>query len=227
MAPMGTARDDFASVLKDMYIYVFGGCNDDEDDMLSSTERYSINNNAWEYLAGMPKGPRYSQCAVTTKGSEIYIVGGYHTCSADIFDTGPSLSWRTPTHLRHMPEERRRAAAVVVKKKYLVVIGGHDEEGKVAASCLIYDVWFNHWSSTPAFMDMIEERHYHTASALDGKIVVAGGSDDDGNELASVECIDADALLEYAPLHYPLPRLLFDRILEIGKFERDCISCTV
>ena len=61
-------------------------------------------------------------------------------------------------------------------------------------------------------MDMIEARECHTAAVFDGKIVVAGGLGRDDNALASVECIDADALLEYAPLHYPLPRLLFNRI---------------
>ena len=73
------------------------------------------------------------------------------------------------------------------------------------AGCLVYDFSSNCWSSTPASMDMIEARSCHTATVLDGKIVVAGGWGRDGNVLASVECIDADALLEYAPLHYPLP----------------------
>eukprot|EP00816_Leptocylindrus_hargravesii_P005627 CAMPEP_0196802124 /NCGR_PEP_ID=MMETSP1362-20130617/1814_1 /TAXON_ID=163516 /ORGANISM="Leptocylindrus danicus, Strain CCMP1856" /LENGTH=56 /DNA_ID=CAMNT_0042173339 /DNA_START=12 /DNA_END=179 /DNA_ORIENTATION=- len=56
MAPMGTARYDFAAILKDNYIYVFGGCNN--GGRLSSTERYCIANNTWEDLQDMPKGPR-------------------------------------------------------------------------------------------------------------------------------------------------------------------------
>jgi len=126
-----------------------------------------------------------------------------------------------------MPEVRYGAAAVLVKKKYLVVIGGYDGNGAISASCLIYDIWCNRWSSTPASMDMIEARYCHTATVLEGKIIVAGGIDRDNNKLASVECIDADAMLEYAPLHYPLPTLLFDRILEIGNFERERVSCIV
>merc|ERR1712076_127613 len=121
------------------------------------------------------------------------------------------------------------AAAVLVKDEYLVVIGGADEgwRATATASCLIYDIWCNRWSSTPATMDMIEARRYHTAAVLDGKIVVAGGVGRGSKVLASVECIDADALLEYAPLHYPLPTLLFNRILEIGKFESKRVHCTV
>jgi len=225
MAPMGTARGDFAADLKENYIYVFGGYNRDDGD-LSSTERYSIDNNIWEGLPDMPTGIRDGPNAISTPGSEIYIVGG-DTCSVDVFDTGPSQSWKNPTYLRDMPEVRKFAAAVLVKKKYLVVIGGSDMDYAVSASCLIYDIWCNHWTSTPAYMGMINARKMHTAAVLDEKIVVAGGEDDYCNELASVECIDADALLEYAPLHYPLPTLLFDRILEIGKFERECVPCIV
>ena len=68
---------------------------------------------------------------------------------------------------------------------------------------------------------------FKTATVLDGKIVVAGGMDNDYKALASVECIDADALLEYAPLHYPLPDWILDRILEMGKFERELVPCSV
>merc|ERR1712150_305812 len=141
----------------------------------------------------------------------------------DVFDTS-SLTWKNPTYLRDTPEVRYSAAAVVVKDKYLVVIGGYDKGWRATASCLIYDIWCNRWSSTPASMDMIKARHYHTAAVLDGKIVVAGGRGQDQKVLASVECIDADALLEYAPLHYPLPKLLFNRILEIGKFESERVD---
>jgi len=223
MAPMGTARGWFAAALKDKYIYVFGGCKNNGG--LSLTERYSIDNNTWEGLPDMPKGPRNGPCAISTTGSEIYIVGG-RTCSVDVFDTR-MLTWKNPTYLHDMPEVRYCAAAVVVKKKYLVVIGGYDKEGADSASCLIYDIWCNCWYSTPASMDIIKARHHHTAAVLDGKIVVAGGRDRGYKALASVECIDIDALLEHAPLHYPLPKLLFDRILEIGKFEREQTSCTV
>ena len=76
-------------------------------------------------------------------------------------------------------------------------------------------------------MDMIDARNSHTAAVLDGKIVVAGGQDRGYKALASVECIDADALLEFAPLHYPLPDWILNRVLEIGKFERELVPCTV
>eukprot|EP00816_Leptocylindrus_hargravesii_P012222 CAMPEP_0196803138 /NCGR_PEP_ID=MMETSP1362-20130617/2552_1 /TAXON_ID=163516 /ORGANISM="Leptocylindrus danicus, Strain CCMP1856" /LENGTH=150 /DNA_ID=CAMNT_0042174581 /DNA_START=223 /DNA_END=672 /DNA_ORIENTATION=+ len=150
MAPMGTDRCVFAAGLKDKYIYAFGGYNYDNG-ILSSTERYCIANNTWEDLPDIPEGPCYGHCAVTTRGSEIYIVGGGDTRSVEVFDTS-SLTWKNPTYLHHMPEVRRNAAAVLVKKKYLVVIGGRNKDWSATGSCLIYDIWCNHWSSTPASM---------------------------------------------------------------------------
>eukprot|EP00816_Leptocylindrus_hargravesii_P012174 CAMPEP_0196804252 /NCGR_PEP_ID=MMETSP1362-20130617/3830_1 /TAXON_ID=163516 /ORGANISM="Leptocylindrus danicus, Strain CCMP1856" /LENGTH=187 /DNA_ID=CAMNT_0042176417 /DNA_START=66 /DNA_END=626 /DNA_ORIENTATION=+ len=91
MAPMATTRYYFAAVLKGNYIYVFGGFGFNGG-CLSSTERYCIDNNSWEQLPDMPKGPRRGHCAVTTTGSEIYVVGGYGTRSVDVFDTGSSLA---------------------------------------------------------------------------------------------------------------------------------------
>uniref|UniRef100_A0A7S2L588 Uncharacterized protein n=1 Tax=Leptocylindrus danicus TaxID=163516 RepID=A0A7S2L588_9STRA len=76
-------------------------------------------------------------------------------------------------------------------------------------------------------MDMHHARAGHSAVVLDGKIVVAGGNDDDYNVLASVESIDVNALLKYAPLHHPLPDWILNRIFEIGKFEREVVPCTV
>eukprot|EP00816_Leptocylindrus_hargravesii_P002357 CAMPEP_0196801530 /NCGR_PEP_ID=MMETSP1362-20130617/1302_1 /TAXON_ID=163516 /ORGANISM="Leptocylindrus danicus, Strain CCMP1856" /LENGTH=101 /DNA_ID=CAMNT_0042172549 /DNA_START=25 /DNA_END=327 /DNA_ORIENTATION=+ len=100
MAPMGTDRSLFAAILKDGYIYAFGGVSRIR---FPPTERYSIANNTWEELPDMPEGPRDRHCAVSTTGSEIYIVGGYVTRTVDVFDTS-SLTWKNPTYLRDMPE---------------------------------------------------------------------------------------------------------------------------
>ena len=104
-----------------------------------------------------------------------------------------------------------------VEGSILVKIGGLNEDGYATADCLIYDIWSKHWSVTPSSIDMLTPRELFTAAVLDGKIVVAGGL---GVELDS-ECIAIDDLLEYAPLHFPLPSLVFNRILEIGKAGDD------
>uniref|UniRef100_A0A7S2KXD3 Uncharacterized protein n=1 Tax=Leptocylindrus danicus TaxID=163516 RepID=A0A7S2KXD3_9STRA len=176
----------------------------------------------------MPKGRRGGSCAVTATGSDIYIFdgetssqsvfGGYYNCSIDVFDTGSPFTWKTDINIRDMPDERYYATSVLLKGKYLVIIGGRDKYGGLTASCFICDLSSNLWSSTPKSMDMIKARLYHTAEVLDGKIVVFSGSDQfNENILASMEFIEVDALLEYSPLHYPLPSWIFKRILEIGK----------
>ena len=103
----------------------------------------------------------------------------------------------------------------------MVKIGGLNEDGYATADCLIYDIWSKHWSLTPLSMDMLTSRAICSAAVLDGKIVVAGGMSGYSRSLSSTEFIDIDDLLEYAPLHYPLPSLVFNRILEIGKPDDD------
>ena len=217
MAPMGTARRRCAAVWKGDYIYVFGGCN--RYDSLKSVMRYSIADNAWEPLPDMKK-VRANHCAIAGSGSDIYIVGGDDIDdSVDIIDTA-SLLWKTvgaPCEI----SGKMYPVAVLLKDHYLVMIGGWDAEYHATSDCLIYDIWSKHWSVTPSSMDMLTPRDHFTAVVLDGKIVVPGGADGGARPILSAESIDIDNLLEYAPLHYPLPLLVFDRILEIGKADED------
>ena len=211
MAPMGTARCACAGVLLGDHLYIFGGIN--RSGTLASAERYSIVGNTWEDLPDMAAARRY-HCAVAAMRNKIYIMGG-GPLVIEVFDT-TLLEWRTDACLCYMPRLRRYEAAVVLKNRYLVVIGGLDEECEATARCLIYDCAINQWSSTPASMNMITARYLHTASVLNGKIVVAGGDSYEGR-LSSMECIDARDVLEYAPLDYPLPVEYFNHILQLGK----------
>jgi len=215
MAPMDTARGEFAAVLKDNYIYVFGGYGTN-----GSTERYCIDNNTWEDLPRMPEGPRRGHCAVSTSGNEIYIVGDNR--SFHVFDTA-TLTWKTELSLCDMPKARYDAGAVLLRDTYLVVIGGYGGEYHIPkASSFIYDISSNLWSSTPTSMDMIDRHSGHVAAVLDGKVFVAGGwGQIRHSKRPSFEYIDIDTLLQYAPLHYPLPAKYLRRIFEIGKAECD------
>ena len=213
MSPMGTARYYCAGVLLDDHIYIFGG-NDDNCGDLASVERYSIVVNTWEDLPDMAVGRGRGHCAVAAMRNEIYILGG-ETRVLEVFDTA-LLDWKTETSLCDMPESWYGTAAVVLKNRYLVVIGGTDEDYRNHSGCLIYNCSINHWSSSPASMNMITSRCRHTAAILDGKIVVAG-SNGDRQCLSPMEYIDARDVLEYAPLDYPLPQIYFNQILQLGK----------
>ena len=142
-------------------------------------------------------------------------MGNYRSLVVDVFDTA-LLEWRDKARLCDMPEMRDYAAAVVVKNRYLVVIGGRVERSDETAGCLIYDCSINEWSSTPASMNMITACYRHTAAVLDGKIVVAGGYNQE-QYISSMECINACDILEYAPLDYPLRDIYFNQILQLGK----------
>ena len=211
---MRTARYACASVLFGAYLYIFGGYND--DGALASVERYSIVGNDWKDLPNMAAN-RYGHCAVAALRNRIYILGDDYTRVLEVFDTA-LLEWKTEASLCDMPGSRSGGAVVVLKNRYLVLIGGeNDEEGKITAGCLIYDCSINQWSSPPASMNMITARDSHTAALLDGMIVVAGGGDNNGYNLSSMECIDSHDILEYAPLDYPLPFEYFNQVLLLGK----------
>ena len=212
LTPMGTARYACVCVLLDNYVYIFGGLN--SNGAVVSVERYSIVGNSWEDLPDMGAA-RWDHYAVAAMRNIIYILGRYGTRVLEVFDTA-LLEWRREASLCDMPEVRDHAAAVVLKNRYLVVIGGYDDEEEATAGSLIYDCSINRWSSTPASMNMITARVDHTASVLDGKIVVTGGGSG-RQSLSSVECIDARNVLEYAPLDYPLPQIYFNQILQLGK----------
>ena len=210
MAPMDTVRNRFAAVRKGDYIYVFGGSGN--GCILKSVERYSILNNAWEHLPDTEEG-RYDHCAVAGSGSAIYIVGGDNiNSSLEIFDTTPLL-WKIAGTPREIPG-KKYAVTVLLKDQYLVMIGRLDEYECVTADCLIYDIWSKHWSVTPPSVDILKPRADDlTAAVLDGKIVIVGGL---GCEPDS-EFIYINDLLEYAPLHYPLPSLVLIKYLRLGE----------
>ena len=117
-----------------------------------------------------------------------------------------------------------------------MVIAGKDEDKNETAGCFIYDCSINQWSLTPASVDMnmITARESHGAAVLDGKIVVANGFGSSNSALHprfrgdrllhSIECIDAHDILEYAPLDYPLPAWILNRVLQLGEPDDDIKS---
>eukprot|EP00814_Leptocylindrus_danicus_P005029 CAMPEP_0116025586 /NCGR_PEP_ID=MMETSP0321-20121206/13166_1 /TAXON_ID=163516 /ORGANISM="Leptocylindrus danicus var. danicus, Strain B650" /LENGTH=270 /DNA_ID=CAMNT_0003497867 /DNA_START=426 /DNA_END=1238 /DNA_ORIENTATION=- len=192
MEPMDTARYGCAIALVKGYIHVFGG-EGSNGRILKSAERYSITDGTWEYLPHMEEERKYHRAAVF--GTNIVITGG--ACSVLVFDVVDKI-WKTEAYdLYDMPGKRNGAAVVTLKDRYLVVIGGYrSEDAPDASSCLILDVSSNYWYKTPAYMNMSTPRRFHSATVLDGKIVVAGGYCK--GCLSSMEYIDADTLLKQA-----------------------------
>eukprot|EP00814_Leptocylindrus_danicus_P018182 CAMPEP_0116025156 /NCGR_PEP_ID=MMETSP0321-20121206/12851_1 /TAXON_ID=163516 /ORGANISM="Leptocylindrus danicus var. danicus, Strain B650" /LENGTH=151 /DNA_ID=CAMNT_0003497237 /DNA_START=97 /DNA_END=552 /DNA_ORIENTATION=- len=145
---------------------------------------------------------RYGHCAVSSvDANDIFIFGGDCVDSTIAFDT-KLLQWKTGLDLANIPEMRCNAAAVLLKDRYVAVIGGDDENANSSAGFVMYDTSLNHWTSTPASMDMVEGRFRHSTALLGGRIVVSGGGGgvDGSYNLTSMEFIDVDALLQYVIL---------------------------
>mmetsp|Transcript_23621 Transcript_23621/g.35461 ORF Transcript_23621/g.35461 Transcript_23621/m.35461 type:complete len:369 (-) Transcript_23621:219-1325(-) len=217
MSPMSTARRHCAVVMKDDYIYAFGGQGSGILRNLSSAERYSVADDSWEPLPDIATR-RCGHCAVLC-GSDVYIVGGGQGVrSVEVFDT-VLQKWKTEKTIRDMPDKREYAAATVLKDRYLFVFGGRtDTATEPAKRCLIYDCIFNRWSSTPA--SIVVSRIDHSVAVLDGKIIVAGGINRGySRPFSSLKLICSQSLLEYAPLIYPLPRFYYNQLLVLGKHD--------
>mmetsp|Transcript_8353 Transcript_8353/g.12374 ORF Transcript_8353/g.12374 Transcript_8353/m.12374 type:complete len:231 (-) Transcript_8353:65-757(-) len=208
MESMRSARDRLAAVLKGNYIYAFGG---HDSRPLDSAERYSIADNSWENLPDLPS-TRYGHSAVVL-GKDVYLVGGYDNASLYVFDTA-SLLWKTAENEIAIPESIVSAAVIALTDRYVVVIGGVGFSSQ--RSCFIYDSMFNCLSETPVSMNMNEDRINHSATVLEGKVVVHGGSGRADCKY-STEYIKIQELLEYAPLFFPLPPFYFNKILILGK----------
>mmetsp|Transcript_9321 Transcript_9321/g.14023 ORF Transcript_9321/g.14023 Transcript_9321/m.14023 type:complete len:349 (-) Transcript_9321:285-1331(-) len=215
MAPMGTGRYGCAIALAAGYIHVFGG-EGGNGRVLKSVERYSIVDDTWEYLPSMAEERKYHSAALFG-ADNIVIVGGAR--SVLVFDVFLKR-WKTKGayNLRDMPGERHAAAVVALKNRYLMVIGGYrSEEVPDASSCYIFDWSSNRWFKTPASMNMSTPRRFHSATVLDGKIVVAGGYSNHDGCLSSMECIDVNTILNYE--HFDLDRQERRKLLQMKPNE--------
>ena len=75
VAPMPSTRRYVGTAVLDGKLYAVGGVNHNDDDVLSSVERYDPATNAWEAVAPMAE----ARCdhAVAVLDGKLYAVGGY------------------------------------------------------------------------------------------------------------------------------------------------------
>jgi len=180
-----TLRGDYATLVSDGALYVFGGLA--RGPALAAAERLDLNSGQWQSLPSMPTG-RYSCTAVSHRGL-IYILGGLG-CGKPL-DTVEAYSpaggrW---TLLPPMPQASANSAAVVVKRA-LYVLGGYTGHGLKYHSLssvqrLQLDV--ERWDPVGAVRNMLAERRCCAAVSIGDAIVVMGGLDSDGDPLSTVE----------------------------------------
>ncbi|MBI1944198.1 MAG: hypothetical protein HYS27_00810 [Deltaproteobacteria bacterium] len=170
----------------------------------------------YDFPAGEAPGPtltsarRRAQIVVFDDG-EVLVAGGFdrdtHHLSAERFHvddatTSPAGRWRAI---------HRDASLTRVDADRAVAVGGLTYGSVVAAETEVYDRRVGTWQDGP---DLVVPRQAHGAAALaDGRLMVVGGEDSDGQPLADVEVLDIDG--QSASLLAPLPMPLAELHLAV------------
>jgi N-acetylneuraminic acid mutarotase len=155
-------------------VYVTGG-EDEDDDLLSSMEKYSPSSNTWSIVPSLPE--QRSEHAAVAVGTAMYVLGGYAVVDATILETA---SVRKLDSVRNiwsvvapMPEPRYDFTACVVGSD-IYVFGGfcREHSGRGHASVFKYDTQIDEWRT---LAPMPVGDHGISAIELGGVIYIVGG----------------------------------------------------
>jgi hypothetical protein len=197
-------------------VLVVGGEGDDNE-VLSSVERYDITSGQWVAAAPMSIARRlFGACAVF---GELYVTGGcdgYGQVLSSVEKYFPSSdTWITVTPLR---TSRSYHAAVAVESD-MYVLGGFVGGVNFSASVLKFDSTQGTWGEVAPMPD---ERFAHAACVLGSNIYVFGGCDNIQVQQDSAFMYDAvaNSWTTLAPMptdgFYPGVAILDDRIYLTG-----------
>ncbi|MGC2695965.1 MAG: kelch repeat-containing protein [Candidatus Angelobacter sp.] len=182
---MSSARAGATATLLPNGTVLIAGGNDGSGKSLASAEIYDPATNRFSGTGGMST-PRSHAAAVRLMTGKILIVGGNATgdndqlTTAEIYD--PATGRFVPTGSMH--SRRSTFSAVALKDGRVLVMGGLSggqyPYHKVEATAEIYDAETGHFTQTGS----MEFPRYKQGAALlpDGKVLVAGGSNEDGRQ---------------------------------------------
>jgi N-acetylneuraminic acid mutarotase len=175
-AAMGTARGNFGASVIAGEIYVSGGQQvEDEENALSTVEKYTPSNGTWSVVAPMPE-IRSDHTAVAM-GSAMYVMGGRNDFDVGVLGTTSVLKFDstqgTWSSVAPMPEPRLSIAACAIDSTIYAFGGYHGWDS--CDSVFRYDTETNVWS-TLAPMPCVGSGI--SANVLDGLVYIvgAGGS---------------------------------------------------
>ncbi|MGH7993548.1 MAG: kelch repeat-containing protein, partial [Limisphaerales bacterium] len=164
--------------------YAIGGL-DDNNNPLSSAERYSQDAGTWSAIAGLPAA-RYDFPAVFDGTNQIYIFGGYTDTTSGVEIASAlrySVSKNTWTSLAPLPVAVAGCAAAMGPDGKIYVVGGLS--GGVATNLVqVYTPANNSWVMSTPLPEALSAACLGVDSL--GRLMVMGGMDANGNDVADV-----------------------------------------
>ena len=181
----GKGRGNFATVVVDKTIYLFGGIDCDDDGPVSPVLGLDTSTAKWSVIGQMPT-PRYN-LAATSYENTVIVLGGCDIGNDPVNTTQSSSDIKSWQNITSMPSPRCALAAVTVGSD-VYAIGGYQDDYMTStlSSVDVFSFSTSKWRSVAA---MNTPRWGHGAVAFDGKVYVAGGCNKD-SLVAELEMYD-------------------------------------
>ena len=187
-ADMPTARWGLSTSVVNGKIYAIGGTPDSVV-LLSTVEEYDPVTDTWTPKADMPTARRSFSTSVVN--GKIYAIGGWDgtRVSAAVEEYDPVTD--TWVRKNDMPTARWYPTASMVNGEIYVIGGGTSGPGSVPGVVLsiveVYDPSTDMWAVKA---NMLTPKRSHSASVVNGKIYVIGGSVEGRRQIKTVEEYD-------------------------------------
>ena len=229
LPPMASARSAFAATTIDGKLYAIGGFGSwplmNDWAAQKTAEVFDPNIGLWTPLPSMDTGR--SRLGAAAMDGKIYVIGGADTdhaplATGEVFD--PNTGVWTPLPLM-LSARMNLAAAEVDGKLYaigghkLYAIGGHDRHLVTLSTAEVFDPNVGVWVSLPP---MASARSSMSAVAMDGKLYVVGGANNDGF-WATTEVYDPNTGIWATSPPIPLPCSDFTLVAMKGGFRPQAV----
>lgn len=222
-APIGAATAE----LPDGSLVIVGGLDDDTGRGTRRVVRLEAGREVADVEAVVPQNRIAFASATAIGGTRVLVAGGASAADGEVRDNVEILDLDGDAHpVAIFPHARREHAAVLVDD-VVVLVGGRDESGVLGS---IERVVLDPLGAETARARLVHARRNPIVVVrADGSLVVAGGRDDEGDPIASIEIVSADlgsseeVSLGLPPPRYvvvlPGPRLLWGGVGDVADRE--------
>ena len=172
---MKNCRHSAKAVCLKRNVFVFGGINSSNNNLITSVEKYSLSDGSWSNVSHLYGRSNYCICSFMDK---IYLFGGCSNRSLvdSTLQFDPNRtnndSWK---EVAGMIKAREDAACAVFEERIIVSGGYNGGYNRRLKSVESYDVIGNEWSSMP---NMTKCRGLHNLVVVKDKLFVIGYSTD-------------------------------------------------